>query len=193
MKSLVANHPLSGLDLSIPYNAALDGRQTSAATMFLLNVPQHVILARLRAFMDRDGAGAHFFDLEHPDARAKGCWVVRRVNDDATPGAPAQQQQQHNFQFKVYHDGRHYCYTLGRLAVRLWHDETSVLRLLLSKDHETVRVCHNVWCFRPEHIVVESRKEYADRRACKREGRCKGHSIWSKCGREDERASCIFS
>lgn len=188
MKSIVANHPLSGLDLSIAYDAALDGRQTSAATGFLLNVPQRVILARLRAFMDRDAAGARFFDLDHPDARAKGCWVVRQRQQEQQ-----EQQQQHNFQFKVYHGGRHYCYTLGRLAVRLWHDEASVLRLLLSRDHETVRACHNVWCFRPEHIVVESRKECADRRACKRDGRCKGHSTWSKCGREDERPRCIFS
>lgn len=168
---------MSELNFSIPYDKERDRNQTTAATAFLLNIPHHVIFERLMSFMAR----ADFtFDLDDRDARDKGCWAVqvRTTND---------------FQLKICHEGANYSYTLGRLAVRLWHGEDSVLRLLLSKNHEAVRVCYNVHCFNPEHIVVESKSESSDRKLCKEEGRCSGHSIWTKYRQEKSRASCICS
>lgn len=179
MRDLVLGRTLSGLDLSVPYDEHDDGDQISQATAFLINIPQRVVFARVRSFMD--SRPYDFFDVEHADARHKGCWVVRAV------GKPQ------NFQFKIYWAGRNHSFTLNRLAVRLWHDEASVLRLLISRDHEAVRLCHNNHCMRPDHIAVENSKERADRRSCRREGRCGRHWMWSKCGMERERRRCIFA
>lgn len=170
------NCPLSELDFSILYDKERDRDQTTAATAFLLNVPHSIIFNRFTDFMARSDFA---FDLEHRDAHHKGCWLVRgRTAND--------------LQFKLYHKGCNHSYALSRLAVRLWHDAESVLRLLLTKNHEAVRICHNVCCFNPEHIVVESRAECSDRRSCKREGQCSGHLVWSKCERGEDRAKCIL-
>lgn len=95
-------------------------------------------------------------------------------------------------QFKLYYGEENHSFTLHRLAVRIWHDEESVLRLLLSKSHWAWRLCRNAACFNPEHVVVESRKEGKSREVCEREGFCMEHPVWSKCGRMEERRRCIF-
>lgn len=177
MKALVFNYPLSGLNLAIDYNKDIDGGQTSSATAFLLNVPQQLIFTRFRAFVNRP---AFTFELDDLAVRARGCWAVRA-------------EGQQDSQFKLYYNERNHAFTLNRLAVRMWHGEDSVLRLLLSKDHKAVHLCHNRHCFNPEHIVVESRKEHSDRQSCVREGRCEGHPVWSKCQQLVERRRCMLS
>ncbi|KAJ4387598.1 hypothetical protein N0V93_008194 [Gnomoniopsis smithogilvyi] len=177
MKELVLRYPLSGLTFSINYEKDIDGDQTSEATAFLLNVPLQVIFNRFQTYMNRP---AFAFNLRDADAHAKGCWMVRA-------------ERQQDSQFKLYYNERNYAFTLTRLAVRMWHNEESVLRLLLSKNHKAVHLCHNKLCFNPEHIVVESQKEHTDRLSCVKDGRCRGHPIWSKYGQIDARRRCIFS
>ncbi|CAN8105253.1 unnamed protein product [Discula destructiva] len=177
MRDLVLSRPMSGLAFTIPYDTVIDSDQTSAATAFLLNVPLQIIVDRFRQFLTRP---AFSFNLDDPDVCGKGCWAVRI--ERAQEG-----------QLKLYYGDRNHSYALARLAVRIWHDEDSVLRLLLSKSHEAVRVCHNKSCFNPDHIVVESRKEARDRRPCGKDGYCGGHAVWSKCGRMEERRMCILT
>lgn len=176
MKDLVLRCPRSGLNFSIDYEKSIDGDQTSEATAFLLNIPLQIIFNRFQTYLNRP---AFAFDLGDPDTHAKGCWVVHA-------------ERQQDSQFKLYYKERNYAFTLNRLAVRMWHKEESVLRLLLSKNHKAVHLCHNKRCFNPQHIVVESRKEHVDRSNCVKDGRCQGHPIWSKCGQVDERRRCIL-
>lgn len=170
-------HPPSGLTFSIPYNPATDSTRTTAATAFLLNVPPHISLTRLHQFLARPSFA---FNLADPDVRDKGCWPVRIAH-------------KHDGQFKLYYGAENHSFTLHRLAVRIWHDEESVLRLLLSKSHWALRLCRNGACFNPAHVVVESRREGRSREVCARAGFCVGHSVWEKCGRGEERRACVFS
>lgn len=176
MKARVLNYPLSELEFTIGYDENTDRGPTSAATVFLLNVPQLDVENRFRDFINRD---AFAFDLDDPFVRAKGCWAV-------------QARGQQDTQFKLYYDERNYSFTLNRVAVRLWHGIDSVNRLLLSKDHMAVRLCHQIRCFNPEHIVVEDHNEQKDRSKCLRDGLCYGHRVWSKCGPTTERRRCIL-
>lgn len=177
MKDLIFNYPLSELEFTIDYDEDTDGSQTTAATVFLLNAPQLLIETRFRAFLNRPSFA---FDLEDPLIRAKGCWAVKAGGQQDT-------------QFKLYYDERNYAFTLSRMAVRLWHGEDSVLRLLLSKGHMAVHICHQSTCFNPEHIVVENHTEQMDRMQCLEDGWCHGHGVWSKCGPMMERRRCILS
>lgn len=176
MKARIFNYPLSELEFTIGYDENTDASHTTAATVFLLNVPQLNVETRFRDFINRD---AFAFDLDDPSVRAKGCWAVRVGGQQDT-------------QFKLYHNKRNYAVTLNRVAVRLWHGIDSVNRLLLSKSYMAVRLCHQTRCFNPEHIVVEDHSEQMDRYKCLRDGLCYGHQVWSKCGPATERRRCIL-
>lgn len=172
----VFSRPLSGHNPNITFDDE-DRPYVSKATAFLMRLPQAFVLAKLRKL----AKGKAFFDLAHPGSVHMGCWVVsRRASCDS--------------RMKLMESGEKHGFSFERLAVRLWHDEQSIYKLVQHDRHQplAVRVCHTDTCMRPDHIVVEPSSAAAERRRCKREGWCPGHKFFHKDGTRQARKHCIF-
>lgn len=172
----VFSRPLSGHNPTITFDDE-DRPYVSKATAFLMRLPQAFVLAKLRKL----ARGKAFFDLAHPGSVHMGCWVVsRRASCDS--------------RMKLMESGEKHGFSFERLAVRLWHDEQSIYKLVQHDRHQplAVRVCHTDTCMRPDHIVVEPSSAAAERRRCKREGWCPGHKFFHKDGTRQARKHCIF-
>lgn len=156
------DYPLADNELDIPYDQALDTDHSSRATHFLLNTRQAVVWKRWNALAGRRG----FFDTSPRASTRPTCWVVK----DKTK------------QISLSHNSETHHYAPARFAARLWLDETSVLRLLSDRRYRVHAVCHNNRCVNPRHIVVESPKEFNERRACRRANRCSRHKFTLKPG-----------
>ena len=61
---------------------------------------------------------------------------------------------------------------LHRLAILAWQPWADFVRMMTETGAEASHLCHHGACFRPEHIVVESRPENERRKQCIRLGRC---------------------
>lgn len=172
----VFTRPLSGHNPKLIFDDS-DRPHISEATAFLMRLSQESILAKLHKFV----SGRAFFDVGHRSSAHMGCWVVSRRACADQRVRLSDSGETHNFSF-------------ARLAVRLWHDEQSIYSLLQHHKHQqkSVHTCHTDECMRPDHIVVEPSRAAGERRACKREGRCRGHVTVYKDGTSQRRRECIF-
>ncbi|KAI3392428.1 hypothetical protein diail_5707 [Diaporthe ilicicola] len=173
----IFTRPLSGHNPKLIFDDS-DRPHISEATAFLMRLSQEAILAKLHKFI----SGRAFFDVDGQARHtATGCWVVSRR-------ACADQR------VRLSDSGETHNFSLARLAVRLWHDEQSIYSLLQHHKHQqkSVRACHTDDCMHPDHIVVEPSAAAGERRACKRQGRCRGHVTVHKDGTRQRRRPCIF-
>lgn len=167
----VLNYPLSTHEFDIPYDEDIDMDQYSRATHFLLNTSQDILWTRLKSFFGR----SDFFDTSHLDCTRKGCWVVKDGKKAIT----------------ITHKSETHEYSAARVAARLWLDQTSLLRLISDRGYQVRAVCHNSRCINPRHIVVESSKEFHERKPCKQAGSCMRHTFKLKTD-DRYRRRCIF-
>lgn len=176
LKHRILQYPLSGHDPELSFDDD-DRPNVSEATVFLLRLSQQEVHAKFSKYIkDKE-----FFDLDHPGFKYQGCWAISG-------------EASFDFRMKLWDRGEKHTLPFRRLAIRMWHDELSMYRLLQGKMHQkAVPVCHNKHCMRPDHIQVESSKEYGERRKCKKMGRCDGHVTTHKDGTVQQRMSCIFA
>lgn len=172
----IFTRPLSGHNPDITFDDA-DRPNVSKATAFLIRLSQEFVLSKLRQLI----RGRAFFDLAHPGSVYMGCWVVSKRASCDSRMKLTESSETHGFSFE-------------KLAVRLWHDEQSIYSLLEhgKRGRLAVHICHTETCMRPDHIAVEPTSAMAERRSCKREGRCPGHRTVHKDGTVQVRKACIF-
>lgn len=173
LRDRVLNLRRSKHKFRIPYDEAADADQTSRATHFLINIDHEFLWTRFKTFIGRP----NFFDVNHPYNERKGCWTVR--------------DKKHR-EISVTYKSETHRYSLNRLAVRLWHDERSILGLLSNKGYQVHTICHNGRCLNPDHIVVESAKDFNERTCCRRAGTCTRHKYKDKTDPDRFRKECIF-
>lgn len=175
MKRKVLGHPLSGHNPELIFDDD-DRPNVSRATVFLLRLSQQQLLDKFRRYIKHKDV----FDVDHTNFKSMGCWIVSAEATGHYKITLCDQSEKHSFSFR-------------RLAIRLWHDEESMYSLLQGKHHQKAsQVCHNEQCMHPGHIQVESSKESAERRKCKKRRRCAGHVTTHKDGTVQRRKSCIF-
>lgn len=173
----VFSRPLSGLNPNLVFDDD-DRPYVSEATGFLVRVSQEFVLSKLKKLV----AGKSFFDVVHPGCVHMGCWVV-------SWGRTACDRR-----MKLTESGEQHGFSFPRLAVRLWHGEDSIYKLIEHSKYplKAVHTCHIEACMRPEHIVIEPSDAAAERHRCKREGWCPGHVFVHKDGTRQARRPCIF-
>lgn len=174
-KREVLRHALSGHNPQLIFDDD-DRPVVSEATVFLLRLSQQEVLGKFR----RHVRHKEFFDVGHPGFRATGCWIIAGDSKG-------------DYKMKLWDQGERHTFSFIRLAIRLWHNEESIYRLLQGKTQQkAIPVCHNEACMHPGHIQVEPSKEAAERRVCKKRGRCNGHVTTHKDGTVQRRKWCIF-
>lgn len=174
-KREVLEHALSGHNPKLVFDDD-DRPIVSEATAFLLRLSQQEVLDKFSKHVKHK----KFFDISHPSFKSMGCWVI---SGEASS----------DYRMKLWDKGEKHTFSFIRLAIRLWHEEESMYRLLQGKTQQkAIPVCHNERCMNPGHIQVEPSKESAERRRCKRRGRCSGHVTTHKDGTVQRRMWCIF-
>ena len=108
--------------------------------------------------------GDHHWHGELPPARtnAKGCWLHQGRQNEVNGYISVRSMRSPTFlsQQRVH-----------LLAVMAWHERGSVKRLLDRKTEVSHR-CHEVTCFNPDHLVVETHRENVKRMQCNRRLAC---------------------
>lgn len=174
-KRRVLQHALSGHNPELVFEDA-DRPIVSEATAFLLRLSQQQVLNKFCKHIKKK----EFFDIDHPSRSFMGCWVISA--DDPS-----------DYRIKMSDQGETHSFPFKRLAIRLWHDEESMYRLLQGKTQQkATSICHNKKCMNPDHIVVEHSKQLGERRKCKKRGHCFGHITTHKDGTVQRRLRCIF-